>query len=329
MINNLINKDDFLETWRRIKSNPSSSLKIFQKIVSQSQTKVELTWSHTKAIPDKWWFIPQIQKRWNHLITGNKETSYQQYFAEKYLFDRNDYSAFSFACGNGEREILWAKTKRFSLIDSFDLSKARIMNAIQNAKNSNVSNIVSFSIGNANSIILEKKYDVYFAEQSLHHFSPLENVLKRLKNFLKPNGWLLINEYTGPDRFQWTKEQIKYSNYLLKEIPELYRKYWNCNQIKSKIYKPGKLRMMLNDPSEAVESSKIIPLLDKYFERIEIKNYGGTILHLVLDGIAHNFLSNDDETNSLLEKCFLYEDELINTGKLPSDFVFAVYKNTK
>ncbi len=86
--------------------------------------------------------------------------------------------------------------------------------------------------------------------------------------------------------------------------------------------------MILGDPSEAVESSKIRPLLHKIFEVVEIREYGGTVLHLLFSGIAHNFLSEDTETRHWLDICFEVEDSLLRKGDIQSDFIIAVCKKS-
>jgi len=48
-------------------------------------------------------------------------------------------------------------------------------------------------------------YDVVVSEGIMHHLSPLNEVLKKINGFLKPNGYLIINEFIGPTRFRWTK----------------------------------------------------------------------------------------------------------------------------
>lgn len=330
MFNNLININDFTELWRRIKSNPRLLSQIKNKLFSSHQNKVELTWSHTNAVPDKWWFISEFTRRRNLLITSDPLKNYEQYFAEKYLVDGNNYKALSLACGTGSRELQWIKTNKFSSIDAYDLSESRISHARNEAVKQKCDDKLLFNVGNAGSVRLkENYYDLFLGEQSLHHFSPLENILLRIKKSLNSGGLILVNEYAGPDRFQWTEEQVYYANKLLDILPEQYRTYWNSKVIKRKIYIPGKLRMLINDPSEAVESSKILFLLKKHFEQIELTNYGGTLLHLVFDGIAHNFFCEDAETKNILQRCIDFEDELLNSGKLKSDFVFAVFRNVE
>jgi len=78
------------------------------------------------------------------------------------------------------------------------------------------------------------------------------------------------------------------------------------------------------DPSEAVRSGDILELVEHYFEIVDCKELGGTVLQFVLDGIAHNFLSNDAVAGEILELLFQIEDTMMACGELQSDFVYLV-----
>ncbi|MFW5955697.1 MAG: hypothetical protein ACOCSK_03045, partial [Rhodothermales bacterium] len=93
-----------------------------------------------------------------------------------------------------------------------------------------------------------------------------------------------------------------------------------------RFHRPGRLLMQLSDPSEAVESSAILETIRKCLEPILVRPYGGSVLHLLFDDIAHNFLRSDEETRQLLDLCFQTEDWALNSGQVASDFVFGVYK---
>lgn len=328
LFNNLINIYDFRELLRILKSKPNLFSKISHSIFSSRKQKVELAWTHTDSAPTHWWDLPEITARWNYLITGDEEKEYYNYFTEKYLDGKNSLSALSLACGTGSRELKWFETKKFYLIDAYDLSKKRIDYAIKIAGQKGYDKVINYKCADIYEIpIKEDFYDIIFGEQSLHHLTPLDELFLRVKKMLKPDGYFLINEYVGADRFQWDEKQLRAANDLLQTFPIKFRKYWKSNTIKKRVYAPSRLRMLLSDPSEAVESSNILPMLDKHFELIEMKNYGGTILQLVFDKIAHNFLTDDLETKNLLKQCFDFEDKLISEGKLKSNFIFAVYKN--
>lgn len=76
------------------------------------------------------------------------------------------------------------------------------------------------------------------------------------------------------------------------------------------------------DPSEAVRSAEIVPLLRRYFDMVEYKPLGGTILQFLLEGIAGNFQGQQGE--EVLKMLFTIEDTLIACGYLESDFAYIV-----
>ncbi len=76
------------------------------------------------------------------------------------------------------------------------------------------------------------------------------------------------------------------------------------------------------DPSEAVRSAEIMPLLRERFEILEYRPLGGAILQFLLADIAGNFES--EEGNQLLEMLFTIEDTLMARGDLESDFAYIV-----
>jgi hypothetical protein len=79
--------------------------------------------------------------------------------------------------------------------------------------------------------------------------------------------------------------------------------------------------MWISDPSECVDSESILPVLQKNFKTLELKNLGGNILMPVLKHIAHHFTNqNADELRKLMDM----EDRYLKDH--PSDFVFGVFQ---
>ncbi len=109
-----------------------------------------------------------------------------------------------------------------------------------------------------------------------------------------------------------------------KHVPSEYKKRKHTDVVKQQVYFPGYLRMVISDPSEAIESAEIMPLLNKKFMLLEQKNYGGNVLTFILKDIAHHF--NKPDATPILTQLFEIEDELMKREQ-QSDFVFAVYQN--
>ena len=151
-------------------------------------------------------------------------------------------------------------------------------------------------------------------------------MLQKLERLLKPRGLLVVNDFVGPSRFQWTGKQLQAANALLALIPDAYRRRWGIGGSKKKIVAPGRLRMKLIDPSEAAESSLILSLLDKMFTTLEIKNKGGSIACLVFYEIAHHYIQPDETAQQILRLCFAVEDLLMKSGEISSDYILGVFQ---
>ncbi len=266
--------------------------------------------------------IPAVQRRWNRMITGDEEKNYFRYFIEKFTPD--NAVVLSPGCGTGEKEISLAEFSKIAQIDAFDLAEKRIEAAKEKAREKGIRKINFFVASIYDFKPRENYYDLIFFDSFLHHVENVGETLDRLSAGLRENGLLIINEYVGPNRFQWSDEQLKAANAALAKLPENLRAREFDGKIKRKIYRPGLLRMILSDPSEAVESETVLPEIRKRFETTEEKPYGGNILQLVLKDISHHFVEPDETAEKHLSELFDAEDEFISRHE--SDFVFGVYK---
>jgi ubiquinone/menaquinone biosynthesis C-methylase UbiE len=323
MFNNFINLYEFIELCRQVRHGRLPV--VFSRFFTGKKGRTKKAWSRTKDAPRNWLNLPVVEARRNHLITGNKAIDYREYIQNKYLAEQQSLIGLSLACGTGRNELRWIKSGKFKRIDAYDLSKPRIKYA-QNAANENgYGDIINYYVGDVYDIqLVENFYDIILAEMALHHFTPLKEIFLRISKTLKPDGYFIVNEYVGPTRLQWPKRQLEIVNGLLNILPEKYRIQWDTGFVKKKVFSQSVLRMLLSDPSEGVESAKILPFLHQLFEVVEIRKYGGTILHPLLANIAHNFLSNDDETQRYLQLCFDAEDALLKSKEIESDFIITV-----
>ena len=85
--------------------------------------------------------------------------------------------------------------------------------------------------------------------------------------------------------------------------------------------------MILADPSECIESSKITSSIRKHFDTVIEKPFGGNILSIVLKDIAHHFYELTEEKKQVLDQLFKIEDEYLKENA--SDFVFGIYTPKK
>jgi hypothetical protein len=143
---------------------------------------------------------------------------------------------------------------------------------------------------------------------------------------LKAGGLFILGEYIGPSRFQTSPLVNDIINRVLKILPGRYRRnlYREDGSTIDHRSNPPIWWFDQNDPSEAVRSAEIVPTLRQFFDIVEMRPYGGAILHFLLSGIAGNFDENDERDRALLNLLTLLEDVLEETGAIQSDFAVIV-----
>jgi hypothetical protein len=85
--------------------------------------------------------------------------------------------------------------------------------------------------------------------------------------------------------------------------------------------------MWLLDPSEAVSSRQIVPLLDSLFERLEFYERGGNLTQLFFYRIAGNFANDDPEAREIVRRVIAEERAALARGILRSDYIFGLWRN--
>ena len=269
--------------------------------------------------------IPAVRRHWNYLISGDENKDFRTYFRQKYLPHKQGLQGLTLGCGEGQKVLEWAKTGLFDHIDGYELSEDRLKKARQMALEAGADRCIKYIAGDVNEIELpENHYHVVFIEHALHHFSPLAPLLSKLNKCLVPEGYFVFDEYVGPSRFQWTDQQLRLANCIRSILPDKYKPHIIDGRTNKKVIRPSRLSMILKDPSEAVESGNILPLTHQLFEVAEIRGYHGAILHLLLEGIAQNFMSEEKAVSDCLHLLFEIEDYLTRTREVGDDFAVVI-----
>ena len=320
MLNNLINRHDadrLVRKVRRLELEP-----VLAKFRVRGGARVVAHWSEVEPSMTQWWAIPAVIRRWNLLMTGDPDTTYPEYVAARHFAPRTDLRGLSLGCGTGGNELNWARTGAFALLEGVDVAPERIGFATATAAEQGLGDVLRFRVADVEQMQHDgERFDVLLGLQSLHHFDRLTETLPKLSRLLEPDGMFVVDEFVGPTRFQWTDRQLEAANELLRLLPEERRRQPD-GRVKHRVVRPSRMSMVLDDPSEAVDAASLLPGLRQGFEVVEERPYGGTVLHIALSGIAHNFLDPDPETLALLDRCFAAEDEAL--PEIGHDFVALV-----
>lgn len=165
-----------------------------------------------------------------------------------------------------------------------------------------------------------ERYDLIFSAHSFHHFLALEHVMAEVAKALAPGGLFVLEEFVGPTQFQWTDLQIGLTRGLLGWLPpERRRLRWGA--IKEMEGRPTVEQVVAVSPFESIRSAEILPLFAQFFDVVMLRRLGGTLQHLLYNGIVHNFVPFDDAAQAQVEQIWRVEDALVDSAVLPSDFV--------
>jgi SAM-dependent methyltransferase len=207
-------------------------------------------------------------------------------------------------------------------VEGVDASPERI----QEAENRRAASRVPgrFAVGDVNNLSLEpERYDLIVSSHSFHHFLELERVVDQVLRALTPRGLFILEEFVGPTQFQWTDAQIDVTRSLMALIPESFRMLrWGA--VKPYEGRPTVEDVVAASPFESIRSAEIVPLFERSFRILHRRNLGGTIQHLLHNGIIHNFPPGEPRAERILSGIFVAEDGLVDSGLLPSDFQLLV-----
>jgi SAM-dependent methyltransferase len=322
------------------------------------------TWDEISGI--YWSQVPLVKQRLHAKVSGDPHTDWVDYTLQRHLAGRLPLSrCLILGCGRGGLERRLADSRAFAAFDAFDVASGSIAEARDCVRRAGYTNI-RYRVQDANQVKLPLgHYDVVWSSGSVHHFERLEHVFVQVARALKPGGLFVLNEYVGPNRFQFPVLQRHIIQACWDLLPPHYRepvpaaltrrvqvasrrqgliwvigRAWDklrdgdllraiwrrlmlrLGKVEAGVRFPSARDVAATDPSEAVRSCEIVPLLRRHFQVIEFKPLGGSILQFLLQDIAGNF--RDEVGERLLGMLFAIEDALMASGDLASDFVYIV-----
>jgi SAM-dependent methyltransferase len=269
-----------------------------------------------------WMAHPMVRDRLNYLASGDPRID--AYGRLAILLRDMGWTlpvarSISLGCGFGALERDLAARRLIDRVDGYDLAQEAIAGARRQAEQAGLTNLRYHVADLETADLPAGKIDIVLAHQSVHHIERLEQIFARVHRALRPGGLFHLHEFVGPIRFQWTDAQIGLVNEFLDSLPEVLRRL-PSGKPKPRQGRATVAAMIEADPSEAIRSSEIEPVLRQSFKIVEIRRLGGSLAHLVLADIAQNFLPQNEEHRAMLQRLFDMEDRAMSDGVVGSDF---------
>jgi SAM-dependent methyltransferase len=256
---------------------------------------------------------------------------FQHYFGGQDWYDyvRQRYCpqpremGLSLCCGSGvvERQLLkWGICRA---CEGIDISPQAIAVCRRESEAAGLSTL-SYRVGDVERVRLRPgAYDVAVGWMGLHHLQRLSRVFREVRRALRRGGIFIVNEYVGPVRFRMPERQVDLINEWLGRLPDELKRT-GSGEVRRHFRPPTGAELMARDPTEAICSDQILPLLRRRFVVREQIDYGGVLLHWLLSGIMQNFDPENEEHRAWLQRLFAAEREVLNSGQLKSDFSFVI-----
>lgn len=296
------------------------------------QKKIGKKWSdyfeqdHQARI--RWWQSSYILKCINEKVAGKPLEGASQGLvcrAKEIADGRNPFRlGVSVGCGNSGKEISCIIQGLVDTFVLFELSPVCIKQGKELARKVGVEDKVHFVLGDAfETVIGEECFDLVYWNNSLHHMLDVEKAVRWSYHVLKKGGLFFMDDFVGPNRFQWSEKMLTIASRVRSSLPEKYLVMPGMSrnadlskpmQLFPKVLKrPNVQDIISDDPSEAADSEQIIPSVKRCFPNAEITLTGGVVYHLALSDILQNF--DEVEDKFILDILMIIDDLCADLGE--------------
>lgn len=164
-------------------------------------------------------------------------------------------------------------------------------------------------------------FDAVLGISTVHHCEQLDALYGALHALLAPRGWLFLDEYVGPERFQYSASHMDFIEAVAETLPDRLLTT-RSGQVRRGFRAPTVEEVVAEDPTEAVSSTRIVPALRDRFDLHAVRPYGGGLLELLLAGVAQNFMGPDAALH--LQAVIRAEDDALRLGRMAHHFACVI-----
>jgi SAM-dependent methyltransferase len=226
---------------------------------------------HHMVLDDLWMSHPRVRERINRRVSGDPAVWPTTWMKQRLLGRLPLHRAASLGCGIGNFERDMVRQDIVDEIVGLDISPHCIEKAVGLAREAGYPSRITYECRDAREWLrTARDLDAVFFHASLHHLDRLPELMGLIRESLRPDGILYIDEYIGPANHEWRVRDLLLHNILYYLLPRSVRRV-------------GRIRAPINreDPTEGVESSGIVQAVEAAFEILERRDYGGNLLWIL------------------------------------------------
>lgn len=293
--------------------------------MSSSKDAVASFWDENvwQSVPERYWSSnPIIDEYINQqIIEPRSVNSHISWWISKYHPAGVSDNLLSLACGGGHAERIALREGSARKTVGYDVSPNSLEIARAEAQKEGLADRTHYEIRDLNTDTLPHgEFDAAISFGCLHHIQNLEGLYSEVAASLRPGGILYINEYSGPNRFQYSDALVNEVNKVIRTLPDAALQVSELRRIPAQV-------IVESDPSEAVRADEVDTVLHESFDVIDGRNYGGGLLYtLWAQVIDPNYFMqlHDPQVLRLLSWLCQLDFELTASGKVENLFVSHV-----
>lgn len=223
----------------------------------------------------RWWESPEVSAYLGELVCGRPCSGTADLAVQGIRGHCGEVlpfaTAVSVGCGSAYKEVALLQAGLVRHFTLYDISEAALAAARGRAEAAGLAHAVTLVCGDP----LERErgsFDLVYWDNSLHHMMSTRSALAWSRVRLKQGGRLVINDYVGPDRFQWPDAMLARINEVIEPFGVEPTERENPRLIARA------------DPSEAADSAATRDSLFTEFPNATWTPTGGAIYHVGLTG---------------------------------------------
>lgn len=261
-----------------------------------------------------WNSYEYVRREINFRNTGNHDLVWFLDFKNRYLPRRK---ALMLNCGNGWVERILMEHGVIKEAVGVDYAETLLEDA-RNAAGEQ--SLRYYQLDTNTALFPEAGYDLVVNFAAAHHIAYLDRVFRRLAELLPDDGYFVSYDYVGAHRNQYPTRQWFTAVKLNRKLPSHMRSPMHYPHLKTALY---------CDPSEAVHSELVVPVMRRYFHIVEHKHMGGGLAYLVLTHNANFMKASPSEQEYWLKVIMDADAEYLEKHPESSQFDYIVAQPNK
>lgn len=205
----------------------------------------------------------------------------------------------------------------FAEVDAYDVSSQSIERARKLTDESGLK--VNYHLTDVNEVELPpNQYALIIVFHAFHHIQQVDHVAQQIARALLPGAVFYTWDYVGPRKLQFSERQVFYAQMMLQLLPTRYRCQLD-GAIRQQVQRVSPDRL---SPDEAIFPDQILSAIARHMDVMWQHNWAG-LLYPLLEGIAFNFTSSDEDQD-LLRFLFSLDYALCQAGEVEPNFTITL-----